>query len=64
MNKLKIPVVIILVLLLSGCTWGSLVIKHKYGRLPKIYVETPVEDLKFRVYKFDYVILQIKKKFP
>ena len=63
MNYLKIPAVVAALLLLAACTWGPLTVSHKYGHLPKIYMETPVEDLRFRIYSFDTVHLRLKKKF-
>ncbi len=63
MNYLKIPGVIAALILLSACSWGPLTVTHKYGRLPKIYVETPVENLRFRVYDLDTINLRLKKKF-
>ncbi len=63
MNYLKTPGAVVLVLLLSGCSWGPLNITHKYGHLPKVYIETPIKDLRFRIYKIDSVVLRLKKKF-
>ena len=63
MNYLKIPGVIAALILLSACSWGPLNVTHKYGHLPKIYVETPIENLRFRVYDLDTINLKLKKKF-
>lgn len=63
MNYLKIPGVLAMLLLLSACAWGPLKVTHKYGHLPKIYIDMPVENLRFRVIKLDAVNLKYKKKF-
>jgi len=63
MNYLKIPGVVAALLLLAACSWGPLTVSHKYGHLPKIYMETPVGDLKFRIKGSDTVLLRLKKKF-
>ena len=63
MNYLQIPGVIAALILLSACSWGPLNVTHKYGHLPKIYIETPVENLRFRVYDLDTINLRLKKKF-
>jgi len=63
MNYLKLAVVFATVLILSACAWGPLKVTHRYGHLPKIYIETPVDDLRFRVIKIDTISLRLKKKF-
>jgi hypothetical protein len=63
MNYLKISGAVVMLILVSACSWGPLNVTHKYGHLPKIYMETPVEDLKFRIYSLDSVNLKLKKKF-
>ena len=62
MNYLKIAGVVA-TLLLAACSWGPLKVTHKYGHLPKIYMETPVENLRLRIYSLDTVNLKLKKKF-
>lgn len=63
MNYRTIAGMIFTLLLLSACSLGPLKVTHKYGHLPKFYVDTPVEDLRFRVYSLDTVTLRLKKKF-
>ena len=63
MNYLKASGAVAMLLLVSACSWGPLNVTHKYGHLPKIYMETPVGDLRFRIYRQDTVNLKLKKKF-
>jgi hypothetical protein len=63
MNYLTTPGIIVTLLLLTEWTWDPLAVTHKYGHLPKVYIETPVEDLRFRVYNLDTINLRLKKKF-
>jgi hypothetical protein len=65
MNYLKIAGIagIAATLLLSACSWGPMTATHKYGHLPKLYMETPVEDMRFRIYSLDTIDLRLKKKF-
>ncbi|MCZ6668379.1 MAG: hypothetical protein O6932_06915 [Gammaproteobacteria bacterium] len=63
MNNLKIPGVIVMVLLLPGCSWGPIDMTHQDGRLPKVYIAMPVEDLKIRIHNLDEITLRLKKEF-
>jgi hypothetical protein len=63
MSNLKIPGVIVMVLLLSGCSWGPFAMTHKDGHLPKVYIAMPVEDLKIRIHNLDEITLRLKKEF-
>ncbi len=63
MNDLKIPAVIVIVLLLSGCAWGPFAMTHEDGHMPKIHVAMPVEDLKIRIHNLDEITLRLKKEF-
>lgn len=63
MNYSGILTILVMVFILPACSWGPLTVTHKYGYLPKVYIETPVEDLRFRVYSLDTISLKLKKEF-
>lgn len=60
--KIKAIIIVILIAIIVGCSFGPIHITHKKGKLPKVHVDTLDDDCKVRakvnIHEVDYLKYQ------